>query len=190
MTGVVSVKWRERVRRDGLRRHDHGGRDRSYAARGSATRQRRCGADGGKLAGSHYRRRCTDGDALTAKHAVGRRNSRPARAPGECRGPARRMISRRPGRRELPVQLEEIHNAHWPGNSATNTAGKSSRPAGNHRALAFNFPFPGRGAQCGGGRRGVPPPPARPGGRTAGPGVAHTPRVPGRETAGPGRRPQ
>jgi len=166
-------------------------------ASGSATRRRRSGADGGKLAASHYRRRCTDGDALTVKHAVGRRNPRPARAPGECREPARRMIPRRPGRRELPVRLKEIHNAHWPGIAPRIRLASprvlleiSSRPAGNHRALGFNFLFPGRGAQWGRGRRGVPPPPARPGGRTAGPGVARTPGVAGRETAGLGRRPQ
>jgi hypothetical protein len=125
-------------------------------ASGSATRRRRSGADGGKLAASHYRRRCTDGDALTVKHAVGRRNPRPARAPGECREPARRMIPRRPGRRELPVRLKEIHNAHWPGIAPRIRLASprvlleiSSRPAGNHRALGFNFPIPWPGCPVG-----------------------------------------
>ena len=143
------MKWRERSGETASSARSWRPGSLMPGARGSATRRRRSGADGGKLAASHYRRRCTDGDALTAKHAVGRRNPRPARAPGECRAPARRMISRRPGRRELPVQLKEIHNAHWPGNSAKNTPSKSSRPAGNHRALAFNFPVPWPGCPVG-----------------------------------------
>jgi hypothetical protein len=50
------------------------------------------------------------------------------------------------------------------------------------------FLFPGRDAQCGRVAEVFSPPPARPGGRTAGPGVACAPGVPGREAAGPSRR--
>src|SRR2546430_9851575 len=78
-----------------------------------------------------------------------------------------------------PFSKRKSINAHWPGNSTKNTAGKSSRPAGNPRALAFNFPVRWTGAQCGLVAGVFRPPPARPGGRTAGPGVAWVPGIPG-----------